>query len=38
VVWILPNPSGRNRAFTLDQLVGAYRQLCLAAGLSQLPA
>lgn len=31
-VWILPNPSGRNRAFTLDQLVDAYRQLCLAAG------
>jgi TDG/mug DNA glycosylase family protein len=30
-VWILPNPSGRNRAFTLDQLVGAYRQLYLAA-------
>jgi TDG/mug DNA glycosylase family protein len=29
-VWVLPNPSGRNRAFTLDQLVGAYRQLYLA--------
>ncbi|MGH8426043.1 MAG: mismatch-specific DNA-glycosylase, partial [Pseudomonas fluorescens] len=29
-VWILPNPSGRNRAFTLDPLVGAYRQLYLA--------
>ena len=26
-VWVLPNPSGRNRAFTLDQLVNAYRQL-----------
>ena len=26
-VWILPNPSGRNRAFSLDQLVGAYRAL-----------
>jgi double-stranded uracil-DNA glycosylase len=26
-VWVLPNPSGRNRAFSLDQLVGAYRQL-----------
>ena len=25
-VWVLPNPSGRNRAFTLDQLVNAYRQ------------
>lgn len=27
VVWILPNPSGRNRAFSLDQLVSAYRDL-----------
>ena len=26
-VWILPNPSGRNRAFALDRLVEAYRQL-----------
>lgn len=26
-VWILPNPSGRNLAFSLDQLVDAYRQL-----------
>jgi double-stranded uracil-DNA glycosylase len=33
-VWVLPNPSGRNRAFNLDQLVGAYRQLYRAAGLS----
>jgi TDG/mug DNA glycosylase family protein len=30
-VWVLPNPSGRNRAFTLDQLVSAYRRLHLAA-------
>ena len=30
VVWVLPNPSGRNRAFTLDQLVSAYCQLYLA--------
>ncbi|MDQ0123010.1 TDG/mug DNA glycosylase family protein [Pseudomonas lini] len=29
-VWVLPNPSGRNRGFTLDQLVGAYRQLRFA--------
>lgn len=29
-VWVLPNPSGRNLAFTLDQLVGAYRQLWCA--------
>lgn len=27
IVWVLPNPSGRNRAFTLDRLVDAYRQL-----------
>ncbi|MDR6917933.1 TDG/mug DNA glycosylase family protein [Pseudomonas sp. 3296] len=26
-VWILPNPSGRNLAFSLNQLVAAYRQL-----------
>jgi double-stranded uracil-DNA glycosylase len=26
-VWILPNPSGRNRSFTLDALVIAYREL-----------
>ncbi len=32
--WVLPNPSGRNRAFTLDQLVSVYRQLYLATGLS----
>lgn len=31
-VWVLPNPSGRNRAFSLDQLVVAYRQLRSAAG------
>lgn len=29
-IWILPNPSGRNLAFTLDRLVAAYRQLYLA--------
>lgn len=29
-IWVLPNPSGRNRSFTLDRLVGAYRQLYLA--------
>ena len=33
-VWVLPNPSGRNRAFNLDQLVGAYHQLYRAAELS----
>lgn len=26
-VWVLPNPSGRNRAFTAQQLVTAYREL-----------
>ncbi|KGC04512.1 G/U mismatch-specific DNA glycosylase [Burkholderia cepacia] len=26
-VWVLPNPSGRNLAFALDDLVDAYREL-----------
>jgi TDG/mug DNA glycosylase family protein len=26
-IWILPNPSGRNRGFSLEALVEAYRQL-----------
>lgn len=26
-VWLLPNPSGRNRAFTLGALVASYREL-----------
>jgi len=26
-VWVLPNPSGRNRRFTLDALVTAYAEL-----------
>ena len=30
-VWVLPNPSGRNLAFTLDRLVEAYRELRTAA-------
>jgi TDG/mug DNA glycosylase family protein len=29
-VWVLPNPSGRNLAFNLPQLVDAYRQLQVA--------
>ena len=37
-VWILPNPSGRNLAFTLDQLVVAYRELHLAATIDRLNA
>jgi TDG/mug DNA glycosylase family protein len=28
-VWVLPNPSGRNRAFTLERLSSAYRDLYL---------
>ncbi|HEY4108229.1 G/U mismatch-specific DNA glycosylase [Puia sp.] len=28
-VWVLPNPSGRNRGFTLEVLVLAYRQAYL---------
>jgi TDG/mug DNA glycosylase family protein len=27
IVWVLPNPSGRNRAFSLDELVSAYKEL-----------
>ena len=29
--WVLPNPSGLNRSFSLDALVGAYRELQLVA-------
>lgn len=28
--WVLPNPSGLNRSFSLDALVAAYRELCVA--------
>ena len=28
--WVLPNPSGLNRGFSLDDLVSAYRELYLA--------
>lgn len=35
-VWVLPNPSGRNRAFSLGQLVDAYRQLNDAAGVNRV--
>jgi TDG/mug DNA glycosylase family protein len=31
--WVLPNPSGRNRGFSFDELVLAYRELRLAAGV-----
>jgi TDG/mug DNA glycosylase family protein len=36
-VWVLPNPSGRNRAFTLEQLAAAYRQLHRAAKPNEFP-
>ncbi|VVN92076.1 G/U mismatch-specific DNA glycosylase [Pseudomonas fluorescens] len=36
-VWVLPNPSGRNLAFALEQLVAAYRQLYRAACLQTNP-
>jgi TDG/mug DNA glycosylase family protein len=32
-VWILPNPSGLNRAFTLEGLVSAYHELRVAVRL-----
>lgn len=35
-IWVLPNPSGRNRAFSLDRLVDAYRQLYVAADCDSL--
>ncbi len=31
VAWVLPNPSGRNLAFSQDALVAAYRELRIAA-------
>ena len=31
IAWVLPNPSGRNLAFSQDALVTAYRELRLAA-------
>jgi TDG/mug DNA glycosylase family protein len=35
MAWILPNPSGLNRGFTLDALVSAYTELRVA--LKRLP-
>jgi TDG/mug DNA glycosylase family protein len=32
-VWVLPNPSGLNRAFTIGMLTDAYRELFKAAAL-----
>ena len=31
IAWVLPNPSGRNLAFSQDALVAAYRELRLSA-------
>lgn len=36
--WVLPNPSGRNRAFTLEQLVEAYRGLRCVAFAGPIPS
>lgn len=30
MVWLLPNPSGLNRGFSLDDLVNAYQELRMA--------
>lgn len=30
IAWLLPNPSGLNRSFSLDDLVGAYTELRVA--------
>lgn len=35
VPWVLPNPSGRNRAFSIARLVDAYRTLHVAAQQTQ---
>lgn len=35
-VWVLPNPSGLNRAFSLKQLVSAYRDLRTASDRTHL--
>ncbi len=32
--WVLPNPSGLNRTFSLDALVVAYRELRLAIAMA----
>ena len=35
-VWVLPSPSGLNRAFTIDRLTAAYRELLEAAALPRV--
>lgn len=37
MAWVLPNPSGLNRAFSLDDLVRAYAELRIALGLPRRP-
>lgn len=37
-IWVLPNPSGRNRAFSLEQLVCGYRDLYRTVHRSRAPA
>jgi double-stranded uracil-DNA glycosylase len=37
-IWVLPNPSGRNRAFNLAQLVDAYRSLYLQVAVARAKA
>lgn len=37
-VWVLPNPSGRNLAFSLEALVDAYRELHVACQNPSRPA
>jgi TDG/mug DNA glycosylase family protein len=32
MAWVLPNPSGLNRNFTIDALVRAYAELRIASG------
>ena len=35
--WVLPNPSGLNRGFTLDALVRAYSEFRIALGGERKP-
>lgn len=36
-IWILPNPSGRNRAFSFDRLVAVYREFFQQVRSTPLP-
>ena len=35
IPWVLPNPSGRNRGFSLDELISAYTELRVATGRAE---